>query len=160
MRDVKPLKTGDRVGYESPRPAAVARQSRAARRATLVESLHGSVDEPIGDDIAFRRPSVPERTLRQLRGGRFSIEDEVDLHGLNRAQAHEALKAFIAQSCRRGVGCVRVIHGKGSGSGPDGPVLKGLVREYLARWDAVLAVATAVARHGGSGAVYVLLRRG
>ena len=74
-------------------------------------------------------------------------------------QAKLALRAFIDESMDRGIGCVRVIHGKGLGSGPGGPVLKMHVQGWLARWDEVLGFVTARARDGGSGAVYVLLRR-
>jgi DNA-nicking Smr family endonuclease len=159
MRDVKPLKTPDKVGMERPRPKAEARLSRAASRQVLAESLNGTISDSSGEEVAFRRPGVSERTLRELRRGRYSIEAEVDLHGLNRTEALAALREFIADARTRRFGCVRVVHGKGSRSGPDGPVLKGCVQRWLARWDDVLAVCSANRRHGGNGAVYVLLRR-
>lgn len=158
MRGVKPLRARDTVGLEPPRPKAEARLSRAASRQVLAESLQGAINDASGEEIAFRRPGVSERTLHELRRGRYSIEDEIDLHGLNRTQAGAALKDFIADASARQLGCVRVIHGKGSRSGPQGPVLKGCVQQWLAQWDAVLAVCSANRRHGGSGAVYVLLR--
>lgn len=159
MRDVKPLKTPDKVGIERPRPKAEARFSRAASRQVLAESLNGTVSDSSGEEVAFRRSSVSERTLRGLRRGRFSIEAEIDLHGLNRSEALAALREFVTDARARRFGCVRVIHGKGSRSGPEGPVLKACVHRWLARWDDVLAVCSANRRHGGSGAVYVLLRR-
>ena len=94
-----------------------------------------------------------------LRKGRFSIEAEADLHGLTVPQAKLHLREFICESVEYRLGCVRVIHGKGLGSGPGGPVLKGKVQCWLAQWDEVLAFVTALARDGGSGAVYVLLQR-
>ena len=158
MRDVKPLRVRDKVGVERPRPKAEARLSRAASRQVLADSLHGTINDASGEEVAFRRQGVPERTLRDLRRGRYSIEEEIDLHGLNRTQAQAALKQFIIEAATRQLGCVRVIHGKGSRSGPEGPVLKNCVQGWLAQWDEVLAVASANRRHGGSGAVYVLLR--
>lgn len=159
MRDVKPLKVRDKVAHERLRPKAEARLSRAASREVLADSLNGTIDDSYGEEIAFHRPGVSQKTLRELRRGRYSIEEEIDLHGLNRAQAHAAMKEFIADARARRLGCVRVIHGKGSRSGPEGPVLKGAVQHWLAQWNDVLAVCSANRRHGGEGAVYVLLRR-
>ena len=163
MRDVKRLEHEERVEHRR-RPRAQARQTRAAREEVLQESLAGSLAgrdalEQLGDEVAYRHASLPDRTFRELRRGRFSIEAEADLHGLTVQQAKLALRAFIDESRDRGIGCVRVIHGKGLGSGPGGPVLKMHVQRWLARWDEVLGFVTARARDGGSGAVYVLLRR-
>jgi DNA-nicking Smr family endonuclease len=159
MRDVKPLKAPERVVYAGPRPSAVARNSRAARLAVLNESLNGTLHEQPDGETEFSRPGMSEHTLRQLRRGRYSIGAEIDLHGMTRLEARDALKEFIAQCAERGLGCVRVIHGKGSRSGPEGPVLKYAVHEWLVRWQEVLAFTSARPRHGGTGAVYVLLRR-
>lgn len=154
MRGVKPLERTERA-LPTTRPEAIARSSRAARAALIEEALNGVPAE----EIAFRRPEVPEKVLRQLRRGRFSIEDEIDLHGMTRADARAELKQFVLEAADRGVGCVRVIHGKGRRSGPAGPVLKALVYEWLSQWDEVLAFVSAQLKHGGNGAVYVLLRR-
>lgn len=159
MRDVKPLKAAKRVARMRARPAAVARHSRAARRAVLEESLSGTIHEQPTGETEFSRPGLPEHALRKLRRGRYSIGAEIDLHGMTRVDAHDALKQFIAECSALGIGCVRVIHGKGSRSGPEGPVLKHAVHEWLARFKAVLAFTSASPRHGGTGAVYVLLRR-
>jgi DNA-nicking Smr family endonuclease len=157
-RGVKPLKRSNRVEPQEPRPPGRAGFRRAADAETLRESLYGTPLEPAADEVAFRRAGVSDRAFRELKRGRFSLEDEIDLHGFNRLEAKAALKEFLAGAAARGLGCVRVIHGKGSRSGPDGPVLKSRVHGWLAQWDEVLAFASAHARHGGSGAVYVLLR--
>jgi DNA-nicking Smr family endonuclease len=159
MAGVRRLKLEKRVARDAARPAPKARQTRAARIAVLNESLNGELVEQASGEIEFRRPGVALRTLRQLGQGRYSVAAEIDLHGLTRVEAREALKDFIAESTRRNLGCVRVIHGKGSGSGPGGPVLKYAAQEWLTRWDDVVAFASADRRHGGTGAVYVLLRR-
>jgi DNA-nicking Smr family endonuclease len=159
-RDVRPLKLDNRVGaVPRARPKPEARLSRAARQALLEQSLDDAAAAQSAEEIAFRRPGISERTFRMLRRGRFSIEDEIDLHGLNRAEARAELKRFLADCADRGLGCVRVIHGKGARSGPDGPVLKASVQQWLSQWDEVLAFVSAGRRHGGSGAVYVLLRK-
>lgn len=159
VRDVKPLDHEPRVTRTRPQPSAVARHSRAARQRTLEASLETASVEFAGDEVAFRRPAIDERTFSRLRAGRFSIEAEIDLHGMTRLEAEAALKAFIADAAEHGLGCVRVIHGKGSRSGPGGPVLKAQVAEWLTRWEEVLAVSSAQPRHGGTGAVYVLVKR-
>ena len=74
-------------------------------------------------------------------------------------QARAELQEFLRECITRRIASVRVIHGKGSRSGPDGPILKPSVHHWLSLWDEVLAFASAQPRHGGNGAVYVLLRR-
>ncbi|SRR5690606_7194060 len=157
MLGVTPLKRQNRVPPSRPRPAARARFSRAAHLTVLEESLCGELVEQASGEIEFRRDGVGAEILRGLRNGRFAVEDELDLHGMTRLEAENALKDFVAASVARGHGCVRVVHGKGSRSGPGGPVLKFAVQEWLARCGNVLAFASADRRHGGSGAVYVLL---
>lgn len=158
MHGVKPIKRPDRVAPARRRPAPVAR-SRRARAGAYGESVDGALEERDDGDVAFRRAGTDAGTLRRLRGGRWPVSDEIDLHGLTRAEAQDALADFIAESTALGRRCVRVVHGKGSRSGPDGPVLRHAVHEWLARCDDVLAFASADRRHGGTGAVRVLLRR-
>jgi len=162
MQGVKRLRPVERA-TEPKRPKPRARNSRTARAELLAESLSNpdlsDSIEQLGEEIAFRRPGLSEKIFRQLRRGRFSIEAEADLHGMTVPEARLLLREFISESTEYGLGCVRVIHGKGLGSGPGGPVLKGNVQRWLTQWDEVLAFVTALARDGGSGAVYVLLRR-
>ena len=161
MNGVKPLK-GRSTPPERPKPAPKAHFSRRERQEVLHESLHSPFDPAdleTGDELVFLRPGVREDLLRRLRRGQFAIESEIDLHGLTRHSAHEALRQFIAESVARGLGCVRVIHGKGRGSGPRGPVLKYIVNRWLRRMNDVAAFATARPVDGGTGAVYVLLGR-
>jgi len=157
-RDVKPLEPDDRLPRSKPRPPAKARISRAAEISTIEESLHGHWHESVDGEIEYRRDGVSSRLLKDLKRGRFSVEAELDLHGMTRMQAESELKDFLVECVERGLGCVRIVHGKGMRSGPGGPVLKNTVHALLARTDAVLAYSSASSRHGGSGAVYVLLR--
>ena len=129
MLGVTPLKRQNRVAPSRPRPAARARFRRAAQLTVLEDSLRGELVEQAGGEIEFRRNGIGGEILRGLRGGRFAVEDELDLHGLTRVEAENALKEFVAASVARGHGCVRVVHGKGSRSGPGGPVLKFAVQE-------------------------------
>jgi DNA-nicking Smr family endonuclease len=144
----------------APKPRPAARFTRAEERAVLRESLLPPADPALldtGEELSFRRPGVGMDVLRRLRRGQFVVAAEIDLHGLGRHAAHEALREFIAEAVERGQGCVRVIHGKGRGSGQRGPVLKHVVNHWLRRMDEVLAFASARPVDGGTGAAYVLL---
>lgn len=159
MSDVRPLpERGHRP--PAPKPAPVARFTRAEQQQVLQESLLPPDDPSLldtGEEIVFRRPGVRDEILRRLRRGQFSVESEIDLHGLGRHAAHEALREFVGSAVSRGLRCVRVIHGKGRGSGPRGPVLKHVVNHWLRRMDDVVAFASARPVDGGTGAAYVLL---
>ena len=163
-RDVRPLrgKSPAKTNVKSkPKPAPKARFTRADRQAVLRESLEPVTDPALletGDELSFRRPGLPDTVLRKLRRGQFSVRAELDLHGMTSPQARSALRDFIADEIARGARCVRVIHGKGKGSGPRGPVLKNVVNLCLRRMDVVLAFGSARQLDGGSGAVYVLLK--
>lgn len=158
-RGVRPLKPDNRAEIQAPRPGARARQSRAARAALLDQSLNGPFAAETLEEVSFRRDSVSERALRRLKRGEYRIEAEIDLHGMRLAEAHAELQSFLRECVNRKLASVRIVHGKGIGSGPDGPVLKPSVHHWLSRWDEVLAFASAQPRHGGNGAVCVLLRR-
>jgi DNA-nicking Smr family endonuclease len=160
--DVKPLPQRP-VLPRGPRPHGRAAFRRADERAVLEESLALAPGEWLvetGDELLFRRAHLSARLLERLRRGEFAVEDEIDLHGLTAIEAREALRAFLAEAVSRRLACVRVVHGKGLRSGPRGPVLKHAVNVWLRKVDAVLAFASAPRRHGGTGAVYVLLARG
>jgi DNA-nicking Smr family endonuclease len=86
------------------------------------------------------------------------VQAYIDLHGMNREEAREALGAFLAAVRRRGYRCVRIIHGKGLGSKNREPVLKAKVKTWLARREEVLAYCQAPDHQGGGGAMLVLLK--
>jgi DNA-nicking Smr family endonuclease len=161
VSDAKPLRH-DRVHHEPPPPRPIPRQRQLDDRAVLGESLAGASAVELalegGDEVAFQRPGVGRNVLRDLRRGRWVVQDEIDLHGATRAEAPELLSGFFAHALRRGLRCVRVIHGKGLGSPGREPVLKTFVRAWLARRAEVLAYCQARAVEGGAGAVVVLIR--
>jgi len=155
--DVRRLKSNNLAELDLDRPAPRARYSRAARAAVLEESLNGPDGDDAEADAGFHRKRLGTKAFHKLRRGEYAIEAEIDLHGLRVDEAKQALKQFLSACKAERLACVRVIHGKGTRSGPEGPVLKPSVHLWLSRWDAVLAFASAQPRHGGSGAVYVLL---
>lgn len=145
-----------------PRPRAVARFTRAETAAVLRESLGPPPEAALlesADELGFAGQGTPRDALRRLRRGQYAVQAAIDLHGLGRAAAHEALRDFIGASAAAGLRCVRVIHGKGRRSGARGPVLKRVVDHWLRRMEAVAAFASARPVDGGTGAVYVLLSR-
>jgi DNA-nicking Smr family endonuclease len=161
VRDVRPLRTP--APPELPAQGA-PRRPRVRPRAPIVEAeslgdVVAADDAPTAaDPLSFRRSGVRDQTLRQLRRGRFPVEDELDLHGLSQSAARDHLVEFVAESSLMGLRCIRIVHGKGYRSGARGPVLKIAVNTWLRRHPDVLAFTSARAIDGGTGAVYVLLR--
>jgi DNA-nicking Smr family endonuclease len=144
------------------RPRPTARFSHLDERAVLRESLEApahAMEIENGSALSYRHPSVNLKTMRRLARGGISVQGEIDLHGMTSAEAKESLKAFVAQAILRGHTCVRIVHGKGLRSGQRGPVLKRDVNRWLRRWEPVLAFVSARQADGGTGAVYVLLRK-
>ncbi len=160
--DSKPLDAERRVPAPRRRAPPRARFARADERAVLEESLAADVDDVetgAGERLRFSRAAVGRRTMRRLSRGSYSVQDELDLHGMTAAEAEQALREFIDECHARGRTCVRVVHGKGHGSGVRGPVLKAMVNSRLRRWPAVQAFVSARQVDGGTGAVYVLLKK-
>jgi DNA-nicking Smr family endonuclease len=159
MRDVRPL------GHAKPMPAREPRRPRAASRRAdealaLADSLRldpADLDVESGEELRFRRDDVAESVLRRLRRGDFAVRDEIDLHGMTQDAARTALGAFLSEAVLQRRRCVRVIHGKGRGSGQRGPVLKSAVNRWLRRHGQVRAFCSARRNDGGTGALYVLL---
>ncbi len=162
MSDAKPLKGAERAPHAKPKLKARARFARADEHAVLAESLEDDIDEiehGSGGALRFQRQSVGRRTMRKLSRGGYSVQDELDLHGMTLAEAKPRLADFIDYSATQGKLCVRVVHGKGIGSGERGPVLKNAVNRWLRKWDTVLAFVSTRQVDGGTGAIYVLLQR-
>ena len=161
VSDAKPLQNEKRVDSTPRKPKPGARFSKADERAALRESMEADIDESesySGESLRFNRPHVGKRTMRKLARGSFSVQAEIDLHGMTVAEAKPRLANFIESCAREGNLCVRVVHGKGLGSGQRGPVLKQKVNRWLRQWDQVLAFVSTRQVDGGTGAVYVLLR--
>ena len=162
MSGAKRLQAKERVPESRPKPKPKARFTRADEQEVLLESLEDDIDATEhghGGALRFHRQHVGRRTMRKLTRGGYSMQDEIDLHGMTLAEAKPRLRDFIQYSAQQGNLCVRVVHGKGLGSGDRGPVLKNAVNRWLRKWDRVLAFVSTRQVHGGIGAVYVLLER-
>lgn len=110
------------------------------------------------DCIHFRRSGVSHRDMQRLRRGNLSIEAQIDLHGFTASEALAEIDQFIMQCITEGIRWVCVIHGKGHYSSGAKPVLKNVINQWLRKHPHVLAFHSAKAKHGGTGAVYVLLK--
>jgi DNA-nicking Smr family endonuclease len=108
-------------------------------------------------------PQEKNRTLiRKLRRGQYSIQAQLDLHGMTQVEALEALENFLSDCSRKNLLCVRIIHGKGNNSVGNQGVLRRRVPQWLgtrrlSRW--IVAFTSATPKDGGIGATYVLLRK-
>lgn len=151
----------DRVHHQPKLPLAIPRQHLFDEYAALEESLHGPALLDLylegGDEAAWRRDGLPKTWLRDLRRGRWVTQDKLDLHGMNRDHARNAVAEFLAECQQHGDRCVRIVHGKGLSSPGREPVLKKLVLGWLSQRREVLAFCQARAAEGGAGAVVVLL---
>lgn len=162
MSGTKPLRNAEKEPAPRPVAPAHARFSRQNENEVMRESMLADIDDSetaSGDSLRFHQASVGRRTMRKLARGNFSVQNVLDLHGMIIPQAKETLHHFIVASARRGHTCVRIIHGKGLGSGERGPMLKRKVNTWLRQWSLVLAFVSARQVDGGTGAVYVLLQK-
>ncbi|HJV85571.1 MAG TPA: Smr/MutS family protein [Noviherbaspirillum sp.] len=160
--NVAPLRPSGKVESSTPRPPPIARQHLADEQAALEESLSDefNVDTLLDTDheLSYARTGISGDILRKLRRGHWVIQGQLDLHGMRREEAREALAEFLRNAVKRGWRCVRIIHGKGLGSVNKEPVLKSKVRSWLVQKEEVIAFCQAKAADGGSGALVVLLR--
>jgi DNA-nicking Smr family endonuclease len=164
LRDVKPLRKRKPPAptVKPPPPASPSVEVPAAPakpRPTL---------SPLLPITGLRAPGLDKASAERLKRGHYPIEARIDLHGMTQDDAHGTLGDFIAASARAGRRCILVITGKGLRRlGDDMPAGEiGILRNAVPRWlneapnrARILAFATAQPRDGGSGALYVLLRR-
>lgn len=160
--DVSPLKASARAVHDRAAPPAVAVQTRRDERAVLAEAISDEFDPEVlldtDESLSYCRPGIGHEVVRKLRRGHWIVQAQLDLHGMRRDEAREALAEFIRETVKRGLRCIRVIHGKGLGSAGKEPVLKAKVRAWLVQKAEVIAFCQARERDGGAGAVLVLLQ--
>ena len=161
---VTPLPARNRAAVPPAPPTPLPLQHVADMQRVLHEAMSDEFDVStlldVDDQMSFRRPGIGPEVTRKLRGGQWSIQRQLDLHGLRVDEAREALGQFIRLTHRAGLRCVRVVHGKGLGSPGKTPVLKGRVQSWLVQKKEVLAFVQARPAEGGAGALVVLLQPG
>jgi DNA-nicking Smr family endonuclease len=169
MQGVNKLPESNRYVYRPPPPPPKLPDNRKQAlnpedetAAVLRESLSDlfDVDGLLDEDpsLSYAREGVGPDVVKKLRKRHWPVQDELDLHGMTRDVARDALTDFIHRANRRGVRCVRVIHGIGYGSAGGEPVLRGIVHSWLVQKSEVVAFCVAGRSDGGHGALIVLLR--
>nr|WP_315478657.1 Smr/MutS family protein [uncultured Rhodoferax sp.] len=159
---VKPMAPPQRAALAPAPPKPIPKQQLLDDAAALQEAISDEVDVTTlldtDDNLSFRRPGVGTDVTQKLRKGKWSIQKQIDLHGYRSDEAREALGAFIRESHKQGIRCVRVVHGKGLGSPGKAPVLKDKVHKWLVQKSEVVAFVQAQPAQGGAGALVVLLQ--
>jgi DNA-nicking Smr family endonuclease len=173
LRDVKPLRR--RRPHAAPKPtpkpsAPIPVAAPAAPAAARPAAKTNAKPGPLQPLTGLRSPGLDKASAERLKRGQYPIEARIDLHGMTQDDAHRMLGDFIARSARAGLRCVLVITGKGlrrlDDEQPGAGREIGILRNAAPRWlneapnrARILAFTAAQPRHGGSGALYVLLRR-
>ncbi|RKZ87471.1 MAG: DNA mismatch repair protein MutS [Candidatus Parabeggiatoa sp. nov. 1] len=161
MLGVKPL-TCDKVPPTKPRLSPIPKQRQKDDALVCEEMLSDNYDPAnveTGEELLFVRPGIQRSVLTKLRRGQFSIKAELDLHGMIVRVAQVEVANFLRDCQNRNVRCARIVHGKGYGSWQKQPVLKNQLNNWLRQRDDVLAFCSARQVDGGTGAVYVLIKR-
>lgn len=151
----------DRVHHEPVPPPPIPRQRVRDERAALDDSLSNNDFLALalegGDEPTYLKPGMSPKVLKDLRRGRWVIQADLDLHGMNRDEARHQVALFLTECLAHRRRCVRIVHGKGLGSPGRIPVLKQLLLGWLAQRKEVLAFCQARTADGGAGALIVLL---
>ncbi len=160
VKDARPL-TAARIFHQTPKPKPIPQQFIRDEQQALVDSLSDyfpSYELESGEELLYLREGQSPAVLSKLRRGHWVVQANLDLHGMISDEARAMVATFLAECKKRGIRCVRIVHGKGLGSRNKEPILKNKVRHWLMQKDEVIAYAQARANDGGSGAVIVLLK--
>lgn len=169
MSDVVPLKREPRVARKS-KAGDLRDSSLEQRRRAAVEGKRVDRNILTQEGIApldpwlvldYKRPGVQHGVFRKLKQGRYELEARLDLHRMSAAAARRELFGFVQQAYEFGLRSVLVIHGKGESKAERerSSILKGCTDHWLRELEIVQAFHSAQPRHGGTGAVYVLLKK-
>ncbi|MGD2052483.1 MAG: Smr/MutS family protein [Gammaproteobacteria bacterium] len=159
MKGVAPLKVDNRIRHKPPLRKPPGHHPGCEPAETSERFTAGMYEEQCPENLYFERAGGAQKSvIRKLRGGKLTADAILDLHGLTVEQARLQLADFL-QECRQyGYRHVIIIHGKGFRS-QSRPVIKPMVNRWLRQAYEVLAFCSARPKDGGTGAVYVLLRR-
>ena len=161
VKGTRPLKSV-RLHHAPSKPLPIPQQLLRDERQALADSLSDDYtpahELESGEELLYLREGHAPDILSKLRRGHWVVQERIDLHGLVADEARLYVAEFLADCKKRGIRCVRIIHGKGLGSRNREPVLKHKLRNWLMQKDEVIAYAQARPADGGSGAVIVLLK--
>ena len=166
MTDVTPLKKkNDKVTTSSRsdnNPNAEAR--RLAAQANDLDDPNNLTSVKVelvhpDDVISYKKDGVQQGVFKNLRLGKYDIHTVLNLHGKSVAEARTSVFNFIQESQQANLRSLLIQHGKGLKSQPHQAVIKSYINKWLRQLDAVLAFHSAQSNHGGTGSVYVLLKK-
>jgi len=159
VSDARPLKKSN-VVTDAPNIKSI----RVNRPAVNAESVEYNLSDFAGkndkisaeESLTYRGDGLQQRAFKKLKNGQFEIDAHLDMHGLTVNAAREVLSQFIVDCLSQEYRCVIIVHGKGSRG--EAPKLKPMLNHWLKQIPDVLAFCSTLPRHGGAGAVYVLLK--
>lgn len=155
---VKPLKPSGKITFRKKPPKAKVRTKNIEDDSATFEFSDHITQTISGDDqLFYALPDLPAKTIADLKKGKFTYTDQLDLHTNIVDEARENLSRFLQFAIDNNHRCVLVIHGRGKHDIVP-PILKNHVNHWLRQFPHVLAFCSALPKDGGVGAVYVLLR--
>ena len=110
------------------------------------------------DMIQYKKDGVQEGVYKKLRLGKYPVQARLDLHRKTLKEARDEVVNFLKQCLRMDIRTVVIVHGKGERSNPPA-LMKSFLASWLTQIQDVQCVHSAQRFHGGTGAVYVLLRK-
>lgn len=156
MKDVKRL-SHDKVLPTPPTLKRPKKEIHEKREALFYfQEDHHTPSVTQEEYLLFKQPGIPDKLLRKLKKGQYNVHAILDLHGLTTREAEIELSRFLNECALHNQRVVLLIHGKGKD--PIAPILKNKLNQWLRHYKDVLAFCTALPRHGGKGALYVLLK--
>lgn len=165
MLDVKPLQTSNKAKLtKSNSPDASLQERRLAATVLANEddnylSSEFTLALTANDIIDFKRPGMQHGVLKKFRLGYYTIEATLGLHQMQVDLARKEVFEFIKECAGYGLRTVLITHGKGTRSVDKVAVLKSCIAQWLPQIPNVLAVHSAQPHHGGSGSVYIMLKK-
>jgi DNA-nicking Smr family endonuclease len=163
-KSVKPLKQDNKVTRQASPPSKTMtnthNHTQLSEPNKITHQYSINTLEKVGSDtiLHYNQPHLHRKLLRQMKRGTFSIEATLDLHQCTVDETLHRATQFLDASCEQGFRWVLIVHGKGRLSKQGIPVLKSFLNHWLKDNPCVLAFHSAQPKHGGSGALYVLLK--
>lgn len=164
-RGVKPIRD-DRadVGKARSDRGQLAKLRQAATQTGLTHKVDGLSDQFVIDvgaeeALYWVANGVQEGQMRKLKAGQIAFEGSLDLHGMSVEKARDTLWEFLAEAVKLEIRSVRVTHGKAARMDGKRPLIKSHVNTWLRQHPNVLGFTSCLPRHGGTGALYVMLKR-
>jgi DNA-nicking Smr family endonuclease len=165
VHGVRPI-SNDRA--DTGKPKTDRKRLNALRQAATIKTSEVKVDGlsdqfviDVGaeEELYWARDGVQDGQMRKLKAGQVAFEGSLDLHGISVEKARQILWEFFDEASRMEVRCVRITHGKAARMDGKRPLIKSHVNTWLRQHAQVLGFTSCLAKHGGTGAIYVLLKR-